>query len=456
MIGKPPRTRNIARRISNTALINASSWDIKMHYHLLGLVSDKYTKLVLQAPVPFNPFQLDVKNTYLFDYFRCTASRSLTTFGHDPTSMGNLLIRMALANSSPSSAAVLRSLLALSSLHLHGLQGQAGELKLSALNALATASRTSIGPMETAQHVAAGMLLCSFEILRASCTSGQWRCYVGGVKMFINASCSGISDRDSDLNILLDWVYYHDVLSRFSGLHWRSEKDMDIPPPCSSEYPWRRAIPSTASSFGTTVQLLSEVCDIVAVRPLQTAPAEQLSQYIANAQILAWRINNIPEDENTINPKLPKMTELFQLSMLIYLSRATGNLFEPPYMTEQRIRHALAMLSDLNTCERQFPLFVIGCEARTDDERGKVLDLIDRTEDSTSSRSLFLVKELIKSIWVQDDLADREVDYMDKLTWCGLSRHALPWLVPREIDQSFYRCPSFVTGNLFFVLQDSE
>ncbi|KAH8431020.1 uncharacterized protein LDX57_008681 [Aspergillus melleus] len=370
--------------------------------------------------MPFNPFKLHVKDIYLFDYFQSTASGSLTTFGHDPTSMGSLLIRMALTNSSPSSTAVLHSLLALSSLHLYGLQSQAGELKLSALRALAAASRTSIGPVEAAQHIAAGMLLCSFELHRASCTSGQWRCYVGGAKKILNVFPSGVSDRDGDFSILLDWVYYHDVLSRFSELHWRSEKDIAIAPACSSKYPWNAAIPSTVFNFDTTVQLLSNLCDAVAARPPPTAPAEQLGHYIANVQILACRIKNIPMsmpgDESIISPKCATMTELFQLSMLVYLNRATGCLLEPSHMTEHRIHQGLASLSQLDTCERQFPLLVLGCEARTDEERIRILDLIDRTEGSTSSRSLFLVKTLIKSIWVQDDLAGGQLDYMEKLS----------------------------------------
>jgi hypothetical protein len=102
---------------------------------------------------------------------QCTASRSLTTFGHDPMNVGNILIRMALANNTPSAAAVLQSLLALSSLHRYGLQQQAAELKISALRALAAASKSDIGAMETIQHVAAGMLLCSFEVNMKSFTA---------------------------------------------------------------------------------------------------------------------------------------------------------------------------------------------------------------------------------------------------------------------------------------------
>jgi hypothetical protein len=92
------------------------------------------------------------------------ASQSLTTLGHDPVQLGELLMRVALESNTPSAAAVLRSLLALSSLHRYGVQSQAMELKISSLKALALASKSSFGAKEVIQHVAAGMLLCSFEV----------------------------------------------------------------------------------------------------------------------------------------------------------------------------------------------------------------------------------------------------------------------------------------------------
>ena len=72
---------------------------------------------------------------------------------------------MSLSNDTLSATALLRSLLAFSSLHRHGLQSQACELKISALGALAAASESEELDTEGAvQHVAAGMLLYSFEV----------------------------------------------------------------------------------------------------------------------------------------------------------------------------------------------------------------------------------------------------------------------------------------------------
>lgn len=76
------------------------------------------------------------------------------------------------------------------------------------------------------------------QIHQASCTSGHWRCYVGGVKKIITVSLSDVSDKDGDFRVLLDWIYYHDVLERFSKLHYYSEEDALVPAACSPVYPW--------------------------------------------------------------------------------------------------------------------------------------------------------------------------------------------------------------------------
>jgi hypothetical protein len=162
---------------------------------------------------------------------RCVASASLATFGHDATALGNILIRIALDGKTASSAALLKALLAFSSLHRYSLQSQALELKIAALGKLAEASAApSLGTKETIQHAATGMLLCSFEVHQSSCTSGQWTGYLGGVKTVLNASSiKTLLQLDSDVAVLLDWVHYHDVLAHFSLLYWKREGAPELP-----------------------------------------------------------------------------------------------------------------------------------------------------------------------------------------------------------------------------------
>ena len=96
-----------------------------------------------------------------------TASSSLVAFDQDTAGFRDLLIKMALSTGTVSSTAVLFALLAVSSQHRDGLQSRALHFKTSAISALAkSVNRGALGTTEATQHVAAGMLLCSFEVCR--------------------------------------------------------------------------------------------------------------------------------------------------------------------------------------------------------------------------------------------------------------------------------------------------
>ena len=168
--------------------------------------------------------------SYISPVVCCVASKSLATFGHETTALGNILVRIAVQGETATAAAVLQALLAFSSLHRYGLQSQALELKIAALASLAKASAApDLGAKATLQHTATGMLLCSFELHELSCTSGQWTIYLGGVKKVLNASSiKTLHQLGSDVAVLLDWVYYHEVLARFSLLHWKREEAPEL------------------------------------------------------------------------------------------------------------------------------------------------------------------------------------------------------------------------------------
>lgn len=138
-------------------------------------------------------------------------------------------------------------------------------------------------------------------------------------------------------------------------------------------------------------------------------------------KILDWRIRRIP--------KANAMDEVFELAALVYLNRMLGPLLDDqPLRTQQRIDQAFAVLSRLNSCERQYPVFILGCEARTDEQRAIVLDLISKTEGNLASRSFKHIKLLLDVIWAQDDLVDGQhgdLSYWNKLS-STMSRFADP------------------------------
>jgi len=288
--------------------------------------------------------------------------------------------------------------------------------------------------------VAAGMLLCSFEVHQSSCSSSQWTWYVAGVKEVLSTASFGTSLPDSDLAILIDWVYYHDVLARFTLRHWSGE-NTTIPScpgtdvgtqllPGDTPFPTNNHVSHSASPTLAILELLSMFCDTIPKKPYDDMSVEEVHNYKSFLMMLDWRLRVIPVSAMVIGTsEMTMIMELYQLAALVYLNRVSEDLLDQSARTQQQIDRAFSIFSELSSCERQFPLFILGCEARTDDQRAIVLDLIARTEKGTSSRPIIQVKILIHAMWAQDDLADQELNYWDKLSSIISACSIMPSLV---------------------------
>lgn len=415
---------NSAVQISNARFIHLSSWDIELYQSLKSPLS-KPQQSIPSLHVPktsWNPSEIEEVDRDMIEYFCQVASGSLATFGHDTTALGHTLVRIALQGNSAASKAVIQALLAFASLHRYGLQAQALELKIAALGSLSTGSETaSFGSEATLEHIATGMLLCSFELHQSSWTTGQWMSYLNGVRMVLHASSlEEMSTASPDAAILLDWVHYHDVLARFSLLYWRREDITGLQsPPIDISALEMSSLPPLHSSL---LSLLAQVCDAVHDGGgLSSTSTGNLDDYRSFIQVLDWRIRSLPLVEaHNAEQDLDEealTAQLYQLATLIFLNRNFEDQINKPARTQQHIDKAFSILAKLSFCKQQFPLHVIGCEARTDEQRATVLDLIDSTERLHSSRSLSYTKRIIEACWAQDDLSNGvDTSYSDRLT----------------------------------------
>lgn len=170
------------------------------------------------------------------------------------------------------------------------------------------------------------------------------------------------------------------------------------------------------------LSLLAQVCDAVHDGgELYSTSTGNLDDYRSFIQVLDWRIRTLqipeaPESDHNVDEET-LTTQLYQLATLIFLNRNFEELIHKPTRTQQHIDKAFAILARLTSCKQQFPIHIIGCEARTDEQRATVLDLIDSTEKLCSSRSLSYTKRIIEAFWAQDDLSNGiDTSYSDRLT----------------------------------------
>ncbi|KAK5266980.1 hypothetical protein LTR99_006062 [Exophiala xenobiotica] len=428
-----------------------------MHYYLHAPSKIAYRRPTLSVPMPFNTADCKREDKDLLQYWKhCqvieVASHSLTTLHHDPRGLGTAVVRIALAPNTQSVAAVFQSLLALSSLHRDGPQSHASTLKGSALRALAAAaSNTNLSTREEViQHIAAGPPI----ILHLQSVDVVHRCNQGTPQF----DClRDRNDRDDpDVAALIHWVYYHDVLSRFTLRH-RDSSDLsamrishtppgtDIWPACSLAFPHvtkshpltdgdgsgspSSSADNTKSVTQAALGLLSVICESVSRKTTSRMSIHELQEYKALVQVLDWRVRCLPIKRSGISATCAAIRELYQLAILVYLNRITDNILNQATRTHAYIDRAFQLFSNLSACERQFPLLILGVEARSDAERAIVLDLLARTEETISSRSTIHCTILIHAMWAQVDLGNEEFNYGETMTSLITSCINVPSLV---------------------------
>ena len=110
------------------------------------------------------------------------------------------------------------------------------------------------------------------------------------------------------------------------------------------------------------------------------------------------------------------LVALFRLAALVYLERTAHNFSGQSPKLDAWTGSAFDLIASLRACKHGFPLFVFGCEARTDARRIVILDAINETAKRTRSLNMQSLLRILQTIWNQDDLeVGHELDYNDKL-----------------------------------------
>jgi hypothetical protein len=149
-------------------------------------------------------------------------------------------------------------------------------------------------------------------------------------------------------------------------------------------------------------------------------PDFRTAQYHEEIDSLEQQIKDVdpqsPDEELFLSAaNASKVTELYQLALLIYLERCGHNAIGETTKITAFVQRAYQLLDELGTCNWPFLLLILGCEARGDAERLKILDLVAAAEDHVKERrslNLDYAKNMVEFLWTQDDLGTRPQSYM--------------------------------------------
>ncbi|TKW51987.1 hypothetical protein CTA1_11032 [Colletotrichum tanaceti] len=422
-------------------MINATGWDVEVHRYL---ASPHGALPALRYSLPWAVAGVSATERELFQYFEKKMAVKLSSFSNQP--LGQTLLRLASLDSSAASVALQRALMASASQYRYGPGLRAEELKLSAIHALSASAAGGIQSQSAVQHVAAGMVICMLETQKSPASSSQWLCYLYSAWRVIESVSLKSFGRVAEGPIMLEWAYYHEVMARFSLRHWRKPDVVDVMqrrrPLCPSKLTswlpgdrdwwytatgiiqWQR--PMEHQRMFEPLHLLSEVVAEVLPSTHPTAHTEEYKGTIAQLKKRA-RDLQVPTPLDPRTQLAAARSEVFRASTLVYLSRATTDSgLARPLELCLLVDKSLALMQHMSPCERPLPLLILGCEARTDVERLRVLDLVSST---TPERELHYIRMLLHALWTQDDLhaeENVEPDYMEKLSVVFSASSMLP------------------------------
>lgn len=188
-------------------------------------------------------------------------------------------------------------------------------------------------------------------------------------------------------------------------------------------------MPSVNPTFAI-LNLLSEITDTL-VDPRD--PRSSDGEYQDHLKDLERRIKEVPfkSESSESDPNAAFAVELYQMATQIYLVRASQSPWEPAANLDPLIDAAFSGPVQYCNCEHFFPLLILACEARKDEQRVGIMNLVERTQRDARIRSIQGVKDTILSIWVQQDLHkddDVLVDYLDIMSAVISSCNSVPSL----------------------------
>ncbi|RII09766.1 hypothetical protein CUC08_Gglean005756 [Alternaria sp. MG1] len=311
----------------------------------------------------------------------------------------------------------------------------AARAKNAAIEALVSATSPGLDSDASIEHIATGLVLCLVET-DLDC---DWIGHLCGARNIVPTVDKKAHSVGSDAAIILEWLYYFVTFTRFSFRHWRTymirstSHELGFKAAnhtCSVQYRIARiAFAEDISSIATYAHpLLRLLAEVFETRLYASDPLYHSTDYQQSLDNLKSRLNDVelvPNDGGESDKYY--CLEFTRLAGLIYLERVSRNFSGQSTRLHHWKEDALCILAKLKTSPPSFAVFIVGCEAHTDEERLVMLDFFTRLEQGPYLNSLLEAKGMIQTAWIQHDLGvEGELEYIHKINLVMSSRDVIP------------------------------
>lgn len=139
-------------------------------------------------------------------------------------------------------------------------------------------------------------------------------------------------------------------------------------------------------------------------------------------------VENAGQIQNQMT-RIMSTAELYRIAALIYLLRVIPES-ENATCRSSYVDQGFRVLRSLPICTSPWPLFVLACEAPSDEHRIEILHTLDRMDQNRKIGNVFVIRNIIETSWNKQDL-QADVDNNSKFKWWELAalNNSTPWFI---------------------------
>ncbi|KAH8203323.1 hypothetical protein TruAng_002519 [Truncatella angustata] len=248
-----------------------------------------------------------------------------------------------------------------------------------------------------------------------------WSIFFCGTKTIARLVTQLHGTHYGDEALILDWIFYHDAMYKFSIRHW-IKKDDDQTQLAGLTKVISKAIfaperQTVVPILGCSLELLDLVCQAVDAVFDRDDPRHLSKAHIETIRSLEIRTRNAEQRHTSVSETAllelsyaANIAELYRLATLVYLCRVGRGAPHDSQGVQELVKESFTLLDRIKFCERPWPLFVIALEARTEESRQTVLTVLEESLRRRPLGSVYLTSRMIRDAWVQQDLRDGDID----------------------------------------------
>lgn len=404
-------------RSGSSEVVQASAWDVDLYRGQPVTYLDDLSRIA-SRPVPrllgVASMSLAQIDPFLTADGRSPVSDMISQGSDGFAGLYGLMIRMSLADNDPPALAIRHAISSVSYLKL-GQEHTANLHQATSIRALKRAIDSPMRATESLQAMGASMLLSFYENLRNDDSSPLGSAiFFCGCKRIAGAMHQEHNDYEQDATLILDWLFYHDTLYKFSIRHWErrifqqtilAQGTKIVSKPGNSSLR-QQIIPS----IGCSLELLGAVCQVIDVVHDPADPSYRSPTHIQALRRLEIRLDSLEQRDSGVTEDEAARTiaaseaRLYLLARWIYLRRLGWGEERMSDKLRPLLDEAYSILAGTIRCKKAWPLFVVGLEARDEDERAIVMKVMGRSLEEEPLANLALTRRMIKAAWVQEDL----------------------------------------------------